>query len=564
MGNLRGLRTLLIYDNQLTGEVPASWGNLDNLWHVTLTDNQLTGCIPPALSNVFTSDRWGTRSYQWLPTCEPFDDSSTAVTRVDRYWGHDCLDSHEITFVGGGTWWISPGPELGSGVLEQRALENDLVVLAQVLSVHPQVVTIDKVKSKLLDPSEYDGFERTLLIEVHLRVTEYLKGDGPDEITVVVEGQSVFDTEDEGVCAAAAFEHVHGQFIESQEGIAFLKSTDEPGSYNLGYADEVTEGSQNGHSSWLASEHERVYDATRNEWINLDDARQRVASVVEQYDSREDERWQRCVYYKHWSKGRDPWRYRGFQPQHERFRDHNIIFNGERVPVRAGERVWSYRDHNGNLSEFRFWLTGRDAHLFEVAYHAEFERIANEWGAASGGFGHRLAIWYIDPQPYFEHWQQTISGYTITALEDLPEGQYQFYLHSEDHSEDAVDCGQAHAEPNRFRIIVDADRAIVPPAPSNVKVLDDPEGWTIVWDPIVGVDEYDVFVYRVAEDLAKYGAYVGEETEDPGYRIKFDELNGCDDLIYVRITPEGDGETYLRDFGVSAEPIELRTEPCEP
>ena len=564
LGNLRGLRTLLLNDNQLTSEVPTEMGNLDNLWHVTLADNQLIGCIPIALSNVFTSDSWGTRSYQWLPDCDPFNDGPMVTTRRDRYTGHDCLDDYDISFVGGGTWWVSPGPELGSGVLEQRALENDLVVLAQVLRVNPEVVTIDSVKPKLLRPSNYEDFERTLIVEVHLRVREYLKGDGPDEITVVVEGQSVFNTEEEGVCATAAFEHVHGQFIESQEGIAFLKSTDDSGSHNLGYADEVTEGSRNGHSSWLALDRERVYNATRNEWIRLDEAKHRITSVVEEYDRRDNQRWQNCVSYKYWSKGRDPWRYRGIPWGHEWYRDHDIIFNGERVPVRADETVWSYRDSNGYRSEFRFWLSGRDADMFKVEYHSEFERIANEWDAVSDGFGHRLAIWYIDPQPYFEHWQQTVSGYTIKAVQDLPEGEYQFYLHAEDQSEDFVDCGQAHPEPNRFRIIVDANRLTVPPAPTNVMILDDPEGWTIVWDPIDGVDDYYVFVYRVAEDRANYGAYVGEDTEDPGYRIKFDELNGCDDLIYVRITPEGDGEIYLRDFGVSAEPIELRTEPCEP
>ncbi len=560
LGNLRRLRTLLLNKNLLAGEVPASWGNLDYLWQLQLANNQLTGCIPSVLRNIFTSDSRGLG----LPACDPFNDRRNEAMRVDRYWGHDCLDSYDIKFRGGATWWMSPLPEIGSGALEQRVLENDLAVHAQVLSVNPQVVTIDSVKSRLLDPSNYDGFERTLLIEVRLRVQKYLKGDGPGEITVVVEGQSVFNTEEEGVCAKAAFAHVHGRLIESEAGIALLKQTNDPDFYHLGYADGIIAGTHADHSTWLASEEEMFYDGTLDQWIGIDEAMLRITSVVEEYDRRDDQRWQNCVRYKYWSKGRDRWRYRGIPWGHDWYRDHDIIFNGERVPVRAGETVWSYRDSNGYRSEFRFWLTGRDAHLFEVAYHSEFEWIANEWRAASTGFGHRQAVWYIHPKPFAEQWQTTIAGYTIKAVEHLPEGEYHFYLFDEDQSEDFVDCGQAHPEPNRFRIIVDADRSTVPPAASNVKVLDDPEGWTIVWDQSSGVEYYDVNVYRLDADGNEAWAYLGKDTEGPGYRIRFDELDGCDDLIYVRITPRGDGETYLRDFGVRTEPIELRTEPCEP
>jgi len=561
LGSLRRLRTLFLNDNQLTGDVPTELGNLDYLWHFQLVNNQLTGCIPPVLRSVFSSDYYDLQ----LGTCDTSDDGPMVITRKNRYTGHDCLDNHDITFVGGGTWWVSPAPDIGSGVLEQRALDNDLVVFGQVLGVNPEVVTIDSVKSKLLNPSIYDGFERTLLLEVRIRVKEYLKGDGPDEITVVVEGQSVFNTEEEGECAMEAFAHVHDRFIESQEGIAFLTATGDSDFYNLGYADEVTEGSQNDHSTWWSREQERVYDATRNEWISLDEARQRVSSVVEEFDRRDDQRWQNCVYYKHWSKGRDPWRYRGTPWTHDWYRDHDIIFNGYRVPVHAGETVWSYQDYGGDLSEHRLGLEGRDAHLFEVEYHSEFERIANEWDAASGdAFGHRLAIWHRHPKPSVEQWPYTVSGYVIRAVEDLGGGEYEFYLHAEDQSEDYVDCGQAHPEPNKFRVIVDGGRATVPPAPSNVKVLDDSEGWTIVWDPLAGVNDYYVLVYRLGASGEEDVAYAGEDTDDPGYRIRFDELDGCDDLVYVAIYPEGDGETYLRDFGVRSTPIELRTEPCGP
>ncbi len=175
----------------------------------------MTGCIPSVPRNIIISDSRGLG----LPACDSFNDVHDAISPVDRYWRHDCLDNHDIVFAGGATWWMSPLPEIGSGELEKRVLENDLVVLTQVLSINPDVVTVDAVKSRLLDPSAYDGFDRTLLIEVRLRAQEHLKGDGPDEITVVIEGQSAFNTEEEGTCVKAAFAHVHGRLIDSETGI---------------------------------------------------------------------------------------------------------------------------------------------------------------------------------------------------------------------------------------------------------------------------------------------------------------------------------------------------------
>ena len=556
LGGLVNLRSLMLNDNQLTGEVPAALVSLVDLWQLQLASNQLD-CMPRALRKVWTNDPYDLR----LPVCDP-PDYGQRVEVIDRSGDDECLDRYDIRYVGGSSVLISPAPETGSGVLEQRALENDVIVLGKVVGVETKVVTVDSVKSKLLDPTIYEGFERTLIIEVRFRVDEYLKGNGPDEITVLIEGQSVFDTEEEGACAKTEYPQGYGRLIESQQGIALLTSTGEPGVYHLGYADAIIAGSQRDHSTWLVGEDGRFYDATREEWIGIGEARERVSSVVEEYGSRDDQRWRNCVSYKYYSRGRDPWAYRGTPWLYEYYRDHDINFDGERAPVRAGETVWSHADYDGYLSEFRLWLGGKDADLFEVSYHSEFEKIANEWSAASGGIGHRLAIWYIYLQPSVEQWRQTVSGYVIKAVEDLAGGEYQFYLHAENLREDYVDCGQGYPEPNRFRVIVDADRPTVPPAPSNVEVLEDLESWTIIWDAADGVDHYDVYVYRLDGSGETDGAYVGRDTEDQGYRIRFDELDGCEDLVYVRILPYGDGETYLRDFGVAAEVIELRTGPC--
>ena len=563
LGSMVNLRSLLLNDNRLTGEVPAQLGDLVNLWELRLAGNQF-GCMQRDLRKVYRTHLYDIR----LPACGPSDDVPE-VEVVERSYDDECLDRYDIRYVGGNTVWMSPAPEIGSGVLEQRVLENDLVVLGEVLGVETEVVTVDSVRSKLLNPSIYDDFERTLIIEMRFRVDEYLKGSGTDEITVLIEGQSVFDTEEEGDCAKKGYPRGFGGLVEAQQGIALLSFTGEPGVYRLGYADTIIAGSQWDHGTWIVGEDGSFYDATREEWIDIDDARYRVSSVVEEYRRRDDQGWRNCVSYKYRYRGRDPWVSRGTRGGHEHYRDHDIIFNGENVPVRAGETVWGYDDYSGYydyagyLSEFRLWLGGRDAELFEVSYHMEFEKIANEWRAVSGGIGRRLAIWHRHPEPFVEQWPYTVSGYVIRAVEDLGGGEYEFYLHAEDQSEDYVDCGQAHPEPNKFRVIVDADRATVPPAPSNVKVLDDSEGWTIVWDPLEGVDRYDIYVYRLDGSGERERAYVGEDTEDPGYRIRFDELDGCDDSVRVRILPYGDGETYLSDFGVAPEVIELRTAPCE-
>ena len=52
LGNLANLERLYLPDNQLTGEIPAELGNLTNLERLYLRDNQLTGKIPAELGNL--------------------------------------------------------------------------------------------------------------------------------------------------------------------------------------------------------------------------------------------------------------------------------------------------------------------------------------------------------------------------------------------------------------------------------------------------------------------------------------------------------------------------------
>jgi len=452
--------------------------------------------------------------------------------------------------------------DYGEGVLEQRVLQKDLVVLGQVKSVDLRVVPIASVKSRLQLHSDYERYENTLLVEVDLRVQEYLKGEGPNDITAIVEGQYVFNTKEEEDCAKTVFTQEFGQLIDSDYGIGFLAVTDDPKSYHMGRARQNFKAGHLGHRTWLPGQDGGFYDSNRNELITLAKMRQRVASVLEEYNRNDDEKWRDCVYYKYFDKGRDPWAYRGIQPAYQDYRDHSIIFNGERVPVTAGTMVWNYPDPNGYRSELHMRLSGEDADLFEVLYHSNYELKFNQWRATSGGKGIHLAIWYVHPERIAEQWTQTVSAHVINSVEELAEGEYQFNLHVEDQSGDFVDCGQEELDPSKFTVIVDADRPTVPPAPANVEILEGTEGWTIGWDSIDGVDYTEVYAYRLNEDGEEIRVYLGDDTEDSRYSIRFDEMNGCGDLVYVEIWPSGDGETYLNDYGERSERIELRTEPC--
>ena len=56
MGNLVNLERLLLFNNQLTGEIPDELGRLTNLTVLYLSGNQLTGCVPASLRDVADND----------------------------------------------------------------------------------------------------------------------------------------------------------------------------------------------------------------------------------------------------------------------------------------------------------------------------------------------------------------------------------------------------------------------------------------------------------------------------------------------------------------------------
>ena len=478
----------------------------------------------------------------------------------------ECNERYDFGWVDGA---VSPAPETGSSVLEQRVLQNDLVVWAELVSVEFKAVENRPFASELKRSSmdyylyENSDYKYTLLGEVELRVLEYLRGEGPDLLTAIVEGQVVFDSSGAEGCAKIALEAEVGPLFGSKEGIALLKSTSDPNLYHLGQAHEDFDGQDGHHSTWLPYENGSFDSGGSDGWISLSEVRRRVSNVIEEYTRSDNDKWRNCVYSEYFAKDRDPWAYRGVDWPYHLYRDHDIIFNGEHLPVPAGAVVWDYPDPNygGARIEAHMRLEGEAAHLFDVAYHPGSEVTLNTWRGASGGSGFYLAIWH---RPNEEQWTGIFSGHVITAVEDLEEGEYRFNLLTRYGGDDFVDCGQDGGEPQQFRVIVDQDRPTVPPAPTNVQAAQDQDGWTITWDPVDGTERYWVKVYRRDGDELTIDSLLGTDTEDPQHHIRLSDMKGCGDVVYIEIWSRGDGTIYLRDFGKYSEPTELRTEPCPP
>lgn len=239
--------------------------------------------------------------------------------------------------------------------------------------------------------------------------------------------------------------------------------------------------------------------------------------------------------------GDDYWDYKGLSWPFQDHRDHDVIFNEQDVPVPEGTVVWTYLDWSGEAGNFDLTLSGENADLFKVEYIFEQLTTYGEWRGTPGSPGFELAIWYKNPRGEDI---ALISGQRITTTEELSEGEYRFTLPGE---------YRGICEDQRFRVIVDEDRLTVPPAPTNIRVDRDDEGWTITWDPIEGVDRYYIVAYRLNEDgeEVRYG-FADEDTWDPEYHV------GSYFRGYIEILPHGDGVVYFRAFGKKSERIELR------
>ena len=270
----------------------------------------------------------------------------------------------------------------------------------------------------------------------------------------------------------------------------------------------------------------------------------------------------RCLITRFFDEDIDPWEYQGYPLPYDRYRDHTFIFNGDDVPVPAGTmiRIWSHRYSAGNSISVR--LEGEHADFFEAAYHSEYEFTANGWIGTSGSWGHYLAIWYMPHEERTEQFQTTDTSLVITNVVGLEEGEYEFDMHVE--SEGIVDCGQVRFEPRKLSVVVDRERATIPPAPTGLQVTSEGlEGWTINWAPMSGVDYYWVKVYRLDGDEEDIDPRLAGGTDGLSHRIRSAAMEGCGDVVYVEIWPEGDGDIYLDDFGEPSETIRIEAESCE-
>ena len=269
------------------------------------------------------------------------------------------------------------------------------------------------------------------------------------------------------------------------------------------------------------------------------------------------------MFNKYYDKGRDPWAYSGVPIPFEYFRDHNIIFNGEDVPVRAGTMVWIWKDVNGDGSGISGRLEGEHIHLFELTYHTEYEYTVNEWKGNYGGKGQHLAIWYKRKEGEVEQWPTTTAGHVVTVAEDLEDGVYRFTPRFEGGR--GVDCGQPKIEPGQYTVIVDEDGPPTPPAPTIVQVKRWPESetWMIDWDNRHGVDYHQVEVYRLNEGEREIDEALGGDSDSNFHQIRSTDMKGCGDVIYIELRAKGDGGIYLGDFGEPSEPVKIEAEPCE-
>ncbi|MCZ0937527.1 MAG: hypothetical protein OXJ55_02740, partial [Caldilineaceae bacterium] len=89
IGQLQNLQRLSLDHNQLTGSIPPEIGQLQNLNELGLDENQLTGCIPSGLGDVETNDL----SDLGLPRCDPNEsvaaDSLSLVALYNSTGGPD-------------------------------------------------------------------------------------------------------------------------------------------------------------------------------------------------------------------------------------------------------------------------------------------------------------------------------------------------------------------------------------------------------------------------------------------------------------------------------------------
>ncbi len=296
----------------------------------------------------------------------------------------------------------------------------------------------------------------------------------------------------------------------------------------------------------------------------------------------------------------DRWDYKGIPWSWEWYRDHDIIFHGNHLPVPSGtiirtfsERAiaWNYPEIDVRGNDVHMRLEGKDAALFAVEYNPNYQLTYNKWRglpdmsaysddmhematarALNTCFDFCKAIWHIPDAHYTLQFQADFKGHIIRAAEDLPEGEYEFDLHIEFDHGYGFDCGQGDPEPRKFRVIADKDRPTAPPAPTDVQVSerDDGDGWMVSWTPVDGIEFYtiEVSLARIDERLREenpgyFGIVASPNADEPPYHLELWYVRRvCGNVLYLEMYALGDGTTYLRDFGGVSETVRFHAPPC--
>ncbi|MCY4651723.1 MAG: hypothetical protein OXC95_01005 [Dehalococcoidia bacterium] len=296
----------------------------------------------------------------------------------------------------------------------------------------------------------------------------------------------------------------------------------------------------------------------------------------------------------------DRWDYKGASWSWEWYRDHDIIFHGNHVPVPSGTIIrtlsehaiaWNYPEIDVRGNDVHMRLEGNDSALFAVEYHPNYQLTYNKWQglhdvsaysddmheietalASNTCFGFCKAIWHIPDDRHQTHqFQANFKGHIITTVQELPEGEYEFDLHIEFDYGYGFDCGQGDPEPRKFRVIVDRDIPTVPPAPTDVQVSerDDGDGWMVSWQPVDGIENYTIQVRRaqvdehLREENPGYGGILAnQKADEPPHHLELADIWGeCGNVLYLEMYALGDGTTYLRDFGGISETVRLHVPP---
>ena len=111
LGNLTHLRYLGLYNNQLEGEIPKALGNLANLQTLYLHNNKLTGNIPSALGSLANLQTLHMDNNRQLTGPLPETLTNLSKLRTFYFWNTDLCESTEPTFQ---NWLVDIGHNLGS------------------------------------------------------------------------------------------------------------------------------------------------------------------------------------------------------------------------------------------------------------------------------------------------------------------------------------------------------------------------------------------------------------------------------------------------------------------